>query len=62
MGGSYRRYSKEHDDQLFLVQDWMPNKSVGKSGKASSTLLDECCVGCKVITVDCETLASINPT
>jgi hypothetical protein len=52
-GGSYSRYSEEHYDELFLAEDWMLDKGVGKTDEASPAFFEEGGgVGCQVSSVN----------
>ena len=44
--------SKEHYDQLFLAQNRMSDECVGKPDKPSSSFLNECGIGRKMISID----------
>jgi hypothetical protein len=39
--GSYGGYGEEHDDQLFLAEDWVLNEGIGEADEASAAFLQE---------------------
>lgn len=53
----YRRHSEKHDDELFLAKYRMADKGIRKACESTPALLNEECICCNVVAVDCDSIS-----